>query len=180
MTERHWKALLHSMTLVPGGAKLNTVSVKSLDTFEDSRGLKLPNSYRSYCSIFGFGQIAEAVNIAVPGKPSLASPFPFSLEVLNETAHDDLEYEEYSPSPEQHRRGLFVAYDIFRSYHFFDPTEITDPDNNEYAVYTRFDSWKVQRMADNFWLFVTECCLGPKHTLLYGESSIVEKVFEPV
>lgn len=47
-----------------------------------------------------------------------------------------------------------------RSYHFFDPAEITQSDLNELAVYTLFEDFEVKRTANDFGKFVTEVCLG--------------------
>jgi hypothetical protein len=85
----------------------------------------------------------------------------------------------YSKDPEQHKRGIFFCVDILRSYHFLDPAEMTNKTGHEYAVYTLFDDYKVQRTAANYWEFVTDCCLGSKHTQLIKDPA-PEQVFMPV
>lgn len=179
MTIAQWQELLARVEVDTGVGQLNPVGEIALNGFESKRGLKLPNSYRSYCMVFGAGIFSDAVKIATPGYKGQVHVC--QIEQLEEMGHEGLEYEEYSPNPEQHKRAIFFAFDMFRSYHFFDPAEITDRANNEYAIYTLFDSWEVKRIADNFWMFVTDVCLGSKSSVIYGESSMRPfQVFGPV
>jgi hypothetical protein len=174
-----WRKLLGQLRLDTSMGELAPVVETSLDDFEKRVGVTLPNSYRAYCLVFGAGRLAERVKIAVPGYQG--TDYASSLVNLDsEMAHAGLDFEEYSPDPAQHKRAIFVGFDVFRSYHFFDPADVTDAANNEYAVYTIFDPWEVRRTADNFWLFVTELCLGDKHTVLYGDPSDAPQVFTPI
>ena len=177
MNEKHWQDLLKRLKIEYGLA-LRPVATKDLDAFEKKRGIKLPRSYRTFCTVFGVGDFGgdEQFSIAVPGYKGNARIY--SLEYYDQICHE-LEYQEYSQNPEQHKRGLFFASDIVRSYHFFDPAEVTDSKNNEYAVYTLFSDFQVRRTADNFWLFVTECCLGDKHEQLVKDMP-PKQAFRPV
>jgi hypothetical protein len=177
MAKKAWQQLLSSIDVDTSYGTLSPVSSKRLDAFEEKHGIKLPRSYRTYCEVFGPGEFARRFKVAVPGYKGKAKTF--LLEDLNKRAHEGLEYEHYSKDPEQHMRGVFYCIDIVRSYHFFDPMEVTDPRRNEYAVYTLCDDFKVRRTADNFWDFVTEFVLGSNYRRLV-KGAAPERVFTPV
>jgi hypothetical protein len=173
--KKNWQKLLDRLeVLSPSGRRsrsgqLSPVASADLDHFELSRGLKLPQSYRMYCELFGPGEFAEEVRIAVPAYRGRA--MAFSLEHIDKAAHEGMDFEEYSRNPDQHKRALFFATGIARSYHFFDPEDVTHGKSNEYAVYTLFKNFKLQRTADDFWLFVAQCCLGERHNQILDDEA---------
>jgi hypothetical protein len=167
MTKTRWQKLLHDLTIDSGMGKLTPVRVKALDTFERKRRVKLPRSYRTYCEVFGAGEFGREFQIAVPRRKGLLTAY--SLDELDVGAHN-IDYHEYAKDPAEYERGIVFATDIANSYHFFDPSEVTDRNHHEYAVYTLFRDYKVQRMAENFWEFVTDCCLGKKRRKLISGS----------
>ena len=117
-------------------------------------------SYRTFCTTIGPGTIAGNFDIAAPVQKATTSVY--SLAAVDDLAHNGLEPETYSKDLEQHRRGLFFSLDGAGNYHFFDPAEVTDISLNEYAVYSLLDDYHVQRMAENFWEFVADVCLGSR------------------
>lgn len=159
-----WKELLGKLqiqgTIVP-------VDSDVIETFESEQKIQLPQSYKEFCVLFGAGEFGKEFPIAVPGFPKDKGK-RYSLEHLQRLGKDYQEYQEYSTDPKQHERGVFFSLDITGSFHFFDPNEVTDVANNEYAVYSVFRSFELQRSADNFWDFITQCCLGSKHNTLIG------------
>jgi hypothetical protein len=177
MNKREWKKLLATLKVDTRLGEISPVAPEVLDDFERQRKLRLPRGYRTYCEVFEAGELSEQFKIAVPGYKGPGKPY--ALEYLEKMAHTGLDHEEYSPNPEQHDRSLFFCIDILGSYHFFDPAEVTDTRRNEYAVYTLYSDFSVKRMAENFWLFVTECCLGKKHRLLIREPPPL-RLFLPV
>jgi len=178
MTKTQWKQLLKKLDVKNDMGDLSPVTQAALDTFENDCGIRLPSTYRSFCRVFGAGEFGREFLIAVPGFKGESKTN--SLQGLQELSHAGLEYDEYSPDPQQHARGVFFAFDILGSKYFFDPEDISDARKNEYAVYTLFRDWEVQRTADNFWQFVTECCLGERHDELIESEEPPEQVFRPV
>jgi SMI1 / KNR4 family (SUKH-1) len=178
MTKQEWLTLLRRLQVqTQRGAtwsKVTPVTGKALDAYEKARGLKLPDSYRTYCTVFGGGTIGSHFTITVPGSKKAEM---WSLQVFDEYFHDE-ENETRSRNPEQHRRAIYFASDIATSCYFFDPGEITDQAHNEYAVYKIFRDYELQRIADNFWLFVTEFCLGKKQKKLLRGVPVVQE-FRP-
>ena len=178
MTKSKWKQLLKTLKTDSLMGELSPVDKAALDSFESTVGVKLPSSYRLFCSVFGAGEFARAVGIAAPGFQGKSTKY--SLERLQSLAKEDLEYEEYSPDPGQHARSVFFANDIVGSMYFFDPYDITDVSKNEYGVYRLFRDWEVQRIADDFWIFVTNMILGEQHKKLFEDEEPPELIFRPV
>jgi SMI1 / KNR4 family (SUKH-1) len=178
VTRKQWADLLGSLEVNyrMGRPPLTPAAQGDIEAFERARGVPLPRSYREYCAVFGAGEVALRFKIAVPGFKGDATAF--SLEDLDKVAHEGLDYEEYSRDPRQHERGIFFCTDTVRSYHFFDPAD-ADPAGEEYAVYTLFSDFEVERTADNFWEFVTGCCLGDRWEQLV-KGGPPERVFMPV
>lgn len=178
MTKQKWQSLLKTLEVDNAMGKRKSLTAKALNAFEKKCEVALPASYRAYCEVFGAGELGKQFKIAVPGYKGKATTY--SLEYLDGTmAHSGLEYRHYSKDPDQHERGIFFCIDIVRSYHFFDPLEVTDQNQPEYAVYTLLSDFRLRRTADNFWQFVTEFCLGEKHKKII-RSPKPEQVFMPV
>jgi hypothetical protein len=180
VTKRDWQRLLKRLEVNTRMGTLAPVTAEAIEAFEEKRGVKLPRSYRAYCQVFGPGEFGERFGIAVPGYHGHGkTPSFYSLEHLDKVAHEGLEYEVYSPDPEQHKRAVFFGHDIVRSYHFFDPEEVTDRRRREYAVYTLFVDYKVRRTAADFGEFITDFCLGKRiHRLVKGQPAL--QLFMPV
>jgi hypothetical protein len=176
VTEKDWKELLGGLTFETDYTTLHPVQTKVITAFEKKRGVKLPASYRAFCRVFGAGDISKQFHIAVPGYKGTANAY--RLEHVENMAHEGLEYRHYSKDPGQHERGIFFAMDLLRSYHFFDSSESTGSDGNEYGVYTLFSDFKVRRSADDFGQFVVDVCLGKGHdTVMRGVP--VYRTFRP-
>ena len=142
MTEQDWKALLANLNIITNGDTLNPVNNEVLETFEKEQGVKLPSSYRSFCNVFGAGQIANLFNIAVPGY-SGRSP-TYSTKYLSESQIELADqYAELGVDSVQLKRGIFFCLDIIGSNHFFDPEDATNNKKPEYAVYTLFRSGEI-------------------------------------
>lgn len=176
MTPEQWKELLNRLQLVKSMSDLSPLALSRLEEYEMRHALRLPQSYKDFCTVFGGGEIGGEVRIAVPSREGELTMF--SLEKINSIAQG-LEYEVYSPNPQQHKCAIFFAIDIARSYHFFDPNDLTHQERPEYGIYRLSSTYQVTRIADNFWDFITICCLGPKHSEVIGEDA-PELVFRPV
>jgi hypothetical protein len=164
MTKTAWLRLRDELSIEPGADEMRPISPAKLDAFEGKQGLRLPRSYRTFCEVFGAGQIGNLFSIAVPGYRGKAKTF--DLEHLNRMAHDGQEYDVYSKDPAQHTRGLFFCVDLVNAFHFFDPEEVTGSRHHEYAVWTVSRDYELKRTFDNFWEFITTGCLGAKRSRL--------------
>jgi hypothetical protein len=176
MTKTNWRQLQKRLEINTRLGEVTPVNPTKLIAFERKHGIKLPQSYRTYCEVFGAGEFAMRFKIAVPGYKRHATTF--SLDSLNKMAIEGQEFDVYSKDPEQHKRGIFFCLDILGSFHFFDPAEVTDRRRHEYAIYTVFRDFDLQRTAENYWQFITDCCLGDKHNLLIKGSP--KQLFLPV
>ena len=154
---KKWASLLDSIEINERMGKLAPAPIERLDACEVELGIKLPPSYRDYCSVFGAGQFGNEYRVAVPGYTGKFRMF--SLGEFNEGAHSKIEYEAYSKDPEQHRRGIFFAFDMLeRAHFFFDPNE-RKPRTHEYAVYKLESDYELSRVAVNYWELVTRVFL---------------------
>lgn len=179
MTQQDWKALLTNLKIITNGDKVTPVDYKILDTFEKDQGVKLPSSYRTYCHMFGAGQIANLFNIAVPGYSGQTPPY--STEYLSKSQIDLADqYAELGVDSTQLKRSIFFCFDIIGSNHFFDPEDVIDNKNSEYAVFTLFRSGEIQRSANDFWEFITVFCLGDKCNKLIIDVDSPDQVFRPM
>ncbi len=57
MTDTKWKSILQQLEIVNGEHGLQTVDSASLKAAENSLHIKMPDSYRSFCSILGAGSV---------------------------------------------------------------------------------------------------------------------------
>jgi hypothetical protein len=172
----NWRRILRQLE-VGGDGVPYPATESALTTFEKRTGLRLPNSYRSYCRVFGPGLIGHTFRIAVPGYKGSVSFV--SVDQLTDTVVHHTEYKIYAPeSAEQVRRGLFFGADEARTYYFFDAEDVPYRKTYECAVYALGGDYVVSRLADSFREFVTQYCLGKKYTKLFPGSAL-ELTFVP-
>lgn len=172
MSERHWRKMLAGLNVL---GKVIPTPEAQLDAFEEHSGLRLPKSYRSYCSVFGPGQLADWYLIATPGfvaNPASLIGF-YDLEATNQTFHDGLDWREYSSAPEQFERALIFASDGTGAVFFWDPAEVTSKAGHEYAVYATFRDWSLQRLCDRFDGFI-DICLQRGEVQIYQDPPKLE------
>jgi hypothetical protein len=172
MSVRRWQKVLAGLKVL---RKVTPVPEAQLDAFEERTGLRLPKSYRSYCSVFGPGRLADWYDIAAPGfvaKPASLTTY-CDLEAENQSLHDGLEWQEYSSAPEQYERGLIFAYDETGAVFFWDPAEVTSKAGHEYAIYVTFRNWSLQRLCDRFDGFI-DICLQRSKVQIYTDPPILE------
>ena len=178
MDKPQWKALLKILRVETLMGKITPAKESELKTFEKENGIALPASYRSFCSVFGAGELGKDFYISAPGVHDTLSIW--SLQRLQEMSHDGVDYAEYSSDPKQHARSIFFACDILTWKYFFDPEDVTNAGDHEYAVHRLSRDWRVWRICDNFGQFVTEFCLGSRHNDLFEDEQPVQQLFRPV
>lgn len=71
MTEAQWRDLLKGIAL-EYGLQVSPAEITDVDAFESARSIKLPRSFRSFCLVFGAGDLggSDHFSIAVPGTRS--------------------------------------------------------------------------------------------------------------
>lgn len=184
MTDAKWKTVLQQLEIVDGENGLHTVDSASLQAAENSLHIKLPDSFRSLCRVFGVGRFGRGdFNIAVPGYVGKAATY--SLEYLTNSQRELAgQLGDVGLDPEQIARGVFFAIDLSGSNHFLDPEDVTDPKKHEYAVFSLYRNYEVERTFDNFWEFVTMGCLGERRNYLLAvedeEGESPRQTFQPI
>lgn len=173
MDEQNWTELLERLTLVRSSPC--PVNGGHLDAFENESGIVLPQSYRAYASVFGAGEISECYRVAVPGYAG--EGLFFNLRELNSEMHTGLDWEEYSPDPDQFSRAVVFANDVARNIYFWDTKLITDDSTSEYGVFVKHEDWETKKLSDTFWELVTQVWLGERHNELFGD--IPRYIFQP-
>ena len=181
MTDAEWETILQQVEILEGG--LHNIDVELLDAAENSLQVKLPSSYRSFCRVFGVGSFGTGdFNIAVPGYVGRSRSY--SLQYLTESQRELADqYGDVGLDSELLSRGVFFSVDMSGSNHFFDPDVVTDPENHEYAVFSLYRNYAVERTFDNFWDFVTIGCLGEKRNFLLAlddEDELPQQTFTPI
>lgn len=166
MTNEKWQTVLQQLDIVNGEAGLQTVDSASLDAAEVHFQFKLPESYRSYCSNIGVGSFGRGdFNIAAPGYRGETETY--ALEFLTKSQRELAEqFGDLDLDPSQISRGIFFATDMSGSIHFFDPEDVSDRTNHEYAEFTLYRNHEIERTFDNFYDFVTVGCLGEQRNYL--------------
>src|SRR5262249_53083897 len=140
---------------------LQPATAAELDQYETETTFKLPRSYREYCQLFGPGVLIRphGFHIAVPGSASggiLTELRRFQAY----SAEAQYEAKAYCSDPGQIRRAVFFATDIGTYFYYWDPQEVTDPAASECAVYVITRGEEIHRLADTFFSFVHDVCLG--------------------
>ncbi|MEK6234260.1 MAG: SMI1/KNR4 family protein, partial [Planctomycetales bacterium] len=131
-SERSWNWLLDNIAVEGEPAP---TSDNMLNEYETLNSIKLPQSYRDYCKVFGSGRLTGkiAVQIMTPRNKSVEN----SIEELNEDiwSRDFIDLDEYCPDPDLIRCGLFFGRDICTHLYFWNKEEPTGIGRNEMAVY---------------------------------------------
>ena len=119
MTPEQWKELLNRLQLVKSMSDLSPLALSRLEEYEMRHASRLPQSYKDFCTVFGGGEIGGEVRIAVPSREGELTMF--SLEKINSIAQG-LEYEVYSPNPQQHKRPFSLRLTLLDPIIFLTPT----------------------------------------------------------
>lgn len=165
MDDAAWYALLNSMktdgTLFP-------CTASQLDAFEEQTDVRLPGSYRSFCRVFGPGNLGNWFEFAAPGY-SGHQPNQWDLAGKNAAIRASREWEEYAEDVSQFRRAVIFAGDEATGTFLFDPSDVTAAADNEYAVFAVWRDWTTERVCDTFEEFVAICLHRGTRTL-YDEA----------
>ena len=153
-------SLLDQVEVIDWGSTVALLksTTQELDQFEKDHGVKLPLSYRSFAQRFGAGELAGHYRIAVPSP----ADNPYSLARYNRDAHgpeEDAIWEGQAP-PEVIPRLLFFANTIGGEYFAWDPQDVKDPSESEYAVLWFPRSLGGEIVANSFHEFIEDYCLN--------------------
>jgi SMI1-KNR4 cell-wall len=139
-------------------AVLLTSSDSDLDAFEVACGVKLPESYREFAKTFGRCELGN-VNLfqfAAPGHGNNKMSFS-DLDSLN----SEMGKNARSDRDAIGRSAVFFGSDEHGDTYGWNPSEVTDPQRGEFAIYLRTDSnVPYKRVASTFDEFVLVHCFG--------------------
>jgi hypothetical protein len=157
MSQSRWKELLENIDVV---GDIVPVAEHRLDVYEVGAKLRLPKTYREYCTVFGPGRLNGVIStrIAVPGERTWE--WMAELELFNEhfLKLDSVELEEYCPDPQLWRNGIFFG-DNQGDLFLWNKSEVLDEQTHEMAIYVVLRDMETHRLADSFESFVFDVCL---------------------
>lgn len=166
MDESGWKATLKSLTVI---GEPQPVRASALDAYERETRFKLPASYRSFCRVFGPGDVGDWFSVSVPGfKAPAKDRWKYDLAAKTAYYRAGLDWAEYSADPEQFARSVVFADDCTGAMFLWDPAEATSPEAHECAVYAVWRDWTQERVSDTFVGFI-DICLHHGSRTLYDE-----------
>jgi hypothetical protein len=103
----------------------------------------------------------------------------YSVDELTTAVIHGTDYKLYAPeSAGAVERGLFFGSDEGKAFYFFDPDDVPRRRPYECAVYRLARDYEVTRLADSFWEFVIQWCLGKKYAKLFP-GAVPELTFLP-
>jgi hypothetical protein len=167
MSTEYWHELYRRITFLKGEPVFRCDEAQ-ITEFQNRIGYPLPRSYIDFVALFGPGELAETFQIAAPGDDRKSDYDLFTYNDNTHTARAD-EVDEYSPDPGLFRRFLFFGQDISSNDYAWDPTEVTNVETHEYAIYVKYREWNVKRLADSFEEFVRDVVFGSRHTDLFAD-----------
>ncbi len=167
-----WEEFRRSVT-IPGrgpGRYFRPATDTDLDDFEKHAGIPLPRGYREFTKVFGACELGPlGVLIAKPRrerKRKSSSPtdltwFADKMHKMVEASTVQIRGEAYAVDPAQSLRLVFFASDSFGDSYGWDPEDVSNLADHEYAVYSRYhDDCPYLRRASSFEEFVLDFCLG--------------------
>lgn len=159
---QEWKRLLGRIPKT-SYYPIRPVKAAAFTAFEDKHGIKLPQSYREYCSVFGAGRLDGANTIAVPGYGGGGQD--------DLAAHDRRFHKFFTKFIPQSsidlnaiKPLLFFASDERRNVYGWHTTEVTRRQSNEMAIYVVLEDLRVVRLADTFRELVRFVMMGSRCT----------------
>jgi len=160
-----WEEFRRSVT-IPGQNRFRPATDASLDAFEKHAKIKLPRSYREFVKVFGPCALGgRGVMIAAPQRKRDKRSW-IDLYTLADDMHGICSARPIGGGvpvvePERARRLVFFASDGMAKSFGWDPAEVSDASNHEYAVYSRYSDYEpYTRLASSFEEFVLSFCLG--------------------
>lgn len=162
MKKDDWRAVLAKLKVV--GGPVRPVQRAVLRRYEKKHGMSLPEGYKGFCQAIGPGELTlpRGYCIHAPRDPiwDLES---FDQDLKRQALHRGQEMLDFRGTDRsQLVRGVYFASEITTSCYFWDPHDITDPEQHEYGIYAIHRDSAVERICETFWDFVNTYCLGEK------------------
>jgi len=163
-----WDDLLQRTKFTTREGEFKRPKPEDLDRFEAEFGFKLPADYREFALAFGPGELGEGEwSFKTPGFPGAGPDFDLAESnggVANRglPKYSDAELSE-DGDPALIRRLVWFCKGGMEGDQFsWDPTEVTDPEKHEYAIYITCGNLKpmTQRVASGFREFMMDYLLG--------------------
>jgi SMI1 / KNR4 family (SUKH-1) len=163
-----WKEFRRSVT-VSGQRRFRPATDAELDAFEGHAGIPLPRSYREFSKVFGACEVGhKGIMIASPNlkKKRTNSELTYFADKVHEIIGGIVAEPPgigLPPAidPTQSLRMIFFGKDGKSSWFGFDPEDLLDGPDREYAVYSRYggDDTPYTRRASSFEEFILGYCL---------------------
>lgn len=158
--EQDWLALLEGIELPKGGPNAVPLSDFDWESLQERFDVIFPIDYRKYFCCIGPGDWSGSFHIAVPKLGR--SGGQYDLEQHNEWMHPknpdiDLIGKE---NLALFQRAVHFASDVVGNSYFWDPVHIRQ--TGKHIVFAWMYSKESEVVADSFWEFVTEVCLGER------------------
>jgi hypothetical protein len=136
---------LHRAVYIPPGRRLTPVGDAELDAFEARFGLKLPASFREFAETFGTYELgSRALKIYMPaldgpgGEPRGLAYIQNDMQELARADAAAVRSGHYTmENGEVGVRLVYFAFDMSDDAFGWDPSEVTDAETNEYAIWVR-------------------------------------------
>ena len=157
-----WSAFYQSLAIeLNGGRPVPKPTTAELDDYERRVGRRLPRSYREFITIFGPGSFSCMLRIAAPG--CRHSGNQSDIEYINEGGYGyhEEEMERYQVLPEYRallRRLWWFGLGGSRHWMGWDPEDVRDPANSEYAIYAIGSICDIELAATSFRQLVVDTC----------------------
>ncbi len=176
-----WEKLHKSIKMLPPyGKAFAAVKDADLDKAEKAIGSKLPESYREYAKLFGYGEHGKYFRIYVP----LGSKYP-NADLTGHTLSyrkDCAELADKKKDKEFYLRMIPFADTSGGDIFAFDPAEAKGKDAPDYAVYVIIHGRdKIEKLSPDFKTFFTDVVYGTglEKVLKNKEKLVVLKEFQP-
>jgi len=158
---------------LPTKGRFRPSSDADLDAFEEHAGIKLPVSYREFAKIFGAcammgGMMGHTEFMFAAPRRKKGPRQRYNLFFLAERLHGLVEADTKpiggkvrASDPAQSLRMVFFCSDGGDGRFGWDPEDVSDAVNHEYAVYVRYSCGDpYTRLASSFEEFVLSYCTG--------------------
>jgi hypothetical protein len=163
-----WDDLLRRVKFTTREGDFKRPEVEDLDRFESEFGSKLPDDYREFALTFGPGELGiREWCFRTPGFAESGRSFDLAeanggIDNRGLPNASDVALARRGDPTLIRRLVLFCSGGFDGDYFCWDPTEVTNPEKHEYAIYITCDALDpmTQRASSGFHEFVLDYLLG--------------------